>query len=378
MKTKVLIAGGAGFIGIRVTRELLKRGYRAMIVDNFSPQIHGDNNHLPADIRDDVQLIRGDVRDECMWRRALSESDVVLNLAAETGTGQSMYQVSRYEQVNVAGTANLYQALIADTGLRVEKIIVASSRAIYGEGAYQCSKDGLVYPVSRSSADKLAGRFDPLCPRCGYGCLPVPTPEDAPLQPSSFYGLTKQVQEQMTLMFGGALEIPSFALRYQNVYGPGQSLKNPYTGILAVFSNLARAGIEINVFEDGNESRDFVYIEDVVRATVACIESDLPGTNVFNVGSNERVTVMEVANRANDYFGQKSRIRVSGDFRQGDVRHGMADIARAQNLIHFKPEWGFQDGLRAFLSWASEEEPAIAGYEQSLQEMRKHELLRGR
>ena len=282
MKAKVLITGGAGFIGTHVARRLLQSGHQVTILDNFSPQIHGDITDLPADLRDDAKLIRGDVRDPEIWEKALVDCEVVLNLAAETGTGQSMYEVSRYEQVNVAGTANLYQALASNPQRRVERIVVASSRSIYGEGAYRCPNEGLVYPVSRSTADKLAGHFDPLCPVCGGACDSVPTPEQAPFQPSSFYGLTKQVQEQMTLLFGDALGIPSFALRYQNVLGPGQSLKNPYTGILAVFSNLARAGSEMNVFEDGMESRDFVYIDDVVQATTTCVESKMDGVDVLN------------------------------------------------------------------------------------------------
>jgi dTDP-L-rhamnose 4-epimerase len=280
--------------------------------------------------------------------------------------------------VNIAGTANLYQALLSDAQKRVEKIVVASSRAIYGEGAYLCEEHGVVYPDSRSREDKLAGNFDLLCPRCGRECVSTPTPEDAPLKPSSFYGLTKQAQEQMTLMFGETMGIRSFALRYQNVYGPGQSLSNPYTGILAVFSNLARASKEINVFEDGQESRDFVYIDDVVQATAACVESGLQGTHVCNVGSKERTTVLEVANAVNEFFGNPSNVRITGDFRMGDIRHGMADLTRASALVGFSPEWKFTDGLRKFLEWACQGEAVSQGYEQSLEEMRKHKLLHGR
>ena len=373
----VLITGGAGFIGVHVARKLLQAGHQLTILDNFSPQVHGDVTELPADLRGHVQLIRGDVRDRGIWERALSGCEVVVNLAAETGTGQSMYEVSRYEQVNLAGTANLYQTLASMPRHGVGRIVVASSRAIYGEGAYRCASDKLVYPGCRSTQDKLAGHFDPLCPVCGGACISVPTPEQAPFQPSSFYGLTKQVQEQMTLMFGEALGIPSFALRYQNVYGPGQSLKNPYTGILAVFSNLARGGSEINVFEDGMESRDFVYIDDVVRATAACVESKTGGTYALNVGSNQRTTVLEVATAVNRYFGGKSKIKVSGAFRQGDIRHGMADLTRAEALIGFQPEWKFADGLLEFLQWAASCESNMAGYEDSLKEMRERQLLHG-
>lgn len=377
MKGSVLITGGAGFIGVRLTRELLSRGHEITVVDNFSPQIHGDGKDLPEDIRDSVRLIRGDVRDAAVWEEALPGMDAVVHLAAETGTGQSMYEVSRYEQVNLAGTANLYQYLASHPRHGIEKIVVASSRAIYGEGAYHCDRDGLVYPASRSAADKLQGLFDPVCPLCGGACRSVPTPEQAPFQPSSFYGLTKQAQEQMTLLFGETLGIPSYALRYQNVYGPGQSLKNPYTGILAIFSNLARAGQQINIFEDGQESRDFVYIEDVVRATATCVERPGAGTHAINVGSNQPTTVMQVATLINQFFGAQSEVRVSGAFRQGDIRHGMADLTRARAVIGFEPQWKFADGIEQFLRWAAESEASVSSYKRSLDEMKERGMLQG-
>jgi len=372
---KVLISGGAGFIGSNLARHLLTQGHSVTIADNFSPQIHGQNSDLPADLRQDIRLVRGDVRDGDVWESALPGQNAVVHLAAETGTGQSMYEVSRYEQVNLAGTANLYQWLTSNARHGLERVVVASSRAIYGEGAYRCATDGVIYPRSRSTADKSAGRFDPLCPLCGGPCESVATPEDAPFQPSSFYGLTKQVQEQMTMLFGGVLGIPSFALRYQNVYGPGQSLKNPYTGILAIFSNLARSGKPINIFEDGAESRDFVYIDDVVRATAACLECTSQSTHVLNVGSNERTTVMQVAEAINRFFGGRSTVTVSGAFREGDIRHGMADLKRAMELIAYQPQWQFDAGLQNFLNWAAESDPQTAGYEDSLREMKQRGLL---
>jgi dTDP-L-rhamnose 4-epimerase len=318
------------------------------------------------------------VRDEAMWASTVPGHQVIVNLAAETGTGQSMYEVAKYEQVNLAGTAFLYDLLARKSGCGVERIVVASSRAIYGEGAYQCQEHGRVYPQPRASSDKKEGLFDPLCPVCGGACSSVPTPESAPFQPSSFYGLTKQVQEQMTLLFGEVLGIPSFALRYQNVYGPGQSLKNPYTGILAIFSNLARVGADINVFEDGNESRDFVYIDDVVRATIACVNSREKSSYAVNVGSNERTSVMQVAEAVNRYFGGNSKVQVNGAFREGDIRHGMANLERARALLDYEPQVRFEIGLRNFLAWTEENEPEISGYERSLKEMRERGLLHGR
>lgn len=373
----ILISGGAGFIGSRVARSLLNQGHQVTVLDNFSLQIHGQNGDLPQDLRGKVHLIRGDVRDLAVWQQALPGHDAVVNLAAETGTGQSMYEVSRYEQVNLAGTANLYEVLTKDKDHGVKRVVVASSRAVYGEGAYNCSTHGTVYPRSRSTADKRDGRFDPLCPECDQACESIATPEASPFMPSSFYGLTKQVQEQMTLMFGEVLEIPSIALRYQNVYGPGQSLQNPYTGILAIFSNLARTGAAINVFEDGKESRDFVYINDVVDATAACVLSSALSTHVLNIGSKERTSVIDVARSVNQFFGGKSSVKVNGAFRDGDIRHGLADISKAKALIGYEPQWRFQDGLREFLSWASLSDPSTGAYEESLQEMKSRGLLHG-
>jgi len=378
LKSRVLITGGAGFIGTKVARRLLAEGHDVSIMDCFSPQIHGDSSELPGDLRDTVQLFRSDVRDEASWTAALPGHQVLIHLAAETGTGQSMYEVAKYEQVNLAGTALLYEALAGKTGNHLERVIVASSRAIYGEGAYRCAEHGLVYPQPRGSAEKKLGLFDPACPTCNQPCRAVPTSESAPFQPLSFYGLTKQVQEQMTLLFGQVLGIPSVAMRYQNVYGPGQSLKNPYTGILAIFSNLARVGADIDIFEDGEESRDFVYIDDVVQATVAAVHTPEATSFAVNVGSNERTTVLEVAQAVNRYFGEKSKIYITGAFREGDIRHGVADLTRAQAMLAYAPSVNFRQGLQNFLAWAQESEPELDGYRRSLNELEARGLLHGR
>lgn len=375
MKSNVLISGGAGFIGTEVARSLLTKGHCVTVLDNFSPQVHGENTALPADLAPHVRLVRGDVRDPDAWAKALPGHDTVVNLAAETGTGQSMYEVSKYEQVNLAGTALLYDQLAKNASLHVKRIVVASSRAIYGEGAYRCERDGVVYPQSRTTLEKRLGLFNPLCPICGGECSHIPTPESAPMQPSSFYGLTKQVQEQMTLLFARVLGIPSFALRYQNVYGPGQSLHNPYTGILAIFTNQTRLGNELSVFEDGLESRDFVFIDDVVRATVACIDRADDASGAINVGSGECTSILEVAQLINEHFGERSQVKVTGMFRDGDIRHGLADLTQARALLDYVPQWSFRNGLRKFLAWADQGNINSEGYERSLAELRERGLL---
>ncbi len=372
---KILITGGAGFIGLRLARYLLAQNHEITVLDNFLSQVHAGSGVLPQDLANDVQLISGDVADPAVLRSGLKGRQCVVHFAAETGTGQSMYEIRRYEHTNIAGTALLYELLAKERQGCLERIVVASSRAIYGEGAYRCELDGLVYPLSRSASEKRSKQFDPLCPRCGNVCRPVPTPESAPYQPSSFYGLTKQVQEQMALMFGQVLDTPTITLRYQNVYGPGQSLQNPYTGILAIFSNLAQAGRPIQIFEDGLESRDFVYIDDVVRATASCVNKNIVGCHTLNVGSGERTTVLGVAEKINTFYGNRSKISVTGAFREGDIRHGAADLTLAQQLLAYSPQYQFSEGLRQFLEWANEGEPIECGYEQSLEELKNHGLL---
>lgn len=374
----ILITGGAGFIGTRLARHLLAQGHSISILDNFLPQVHGTRQHLPAELRGNVRLFRGDVADPSLLEDALRDAQCVIHLAAETGTGQSMYQVSRYGRTNLTGTTELCDLLVRGAGKKLERLVVASSRAIYGEGAWHCSEHGVVYPRSRPVADKQRALFDPLCPVCAGACVPIPTPESAPFQPSSFYGLTKQVQEQTVLLFGQVLGIPSVALRYQNVFGPGQSLQNPYTGILAIFSGLARQGAAIRVFEDGMESRDFVYIDDVVAATSACVLLPVQGCPALNVGSGRRTSVLEVAQAINEFHGGSSEIRITGDFREGDIRHGLADLTRAEAALQYRPRWSFADGLQRFLEWAMESAPQESGYEQSLAEMKERGLLHGK
>jgi dTDP-L-rhamnose 4-epimerase len=372
---KILITGGAGFIGRHLTRHLLRLGHQITILDNFLPQVHAGNIALPKDIEGNVRLMRGDVADPSLLQLALQGQCCVIHLAAETGTGQSMYEVSRYEHTNLSGTALLYDTLVKNPRHGIERIVVASSRAIYGEGAYFCEGDGLVYPNSRSEKEKRFKQFDPVCPHCEKPCETVPTSETAPAQPSSFYGLTKHVQEKMVLMFGQVLGIPSFALRYQNVYGPGQSLQNPYTGILAIFSNLARTGRRIQIFEDGMESRDFVYVDDVVRATASCIKSEIVGCHAVNVGSGVRTTVLAVADQINSFYGDRSEVKITGAFRDGDIRHGLADLGLAHSILGYEPSWSFAKGLEKFLQWADESEPTQGVFEQSLLEMTERGLL---
>jgi dTDP-L-rhamnose 4-epimerase len=374
---QVLITGGAGFIGTNLARRLVHEGCQVTLFDNFNPQIHGDQRRLPDDLDGQVRLIVGDVRDRQVVRQALNGQEVVVHLAAETGTGQSMYEVERYTSVNIGGTATLVDSWVNDPHSHVRKIVLASSRAVYGEGKYQCSSCSVVYPAMRQAEDLGAGQFEPLCPRCGAVCHSLPTDEDSPLQASSLYGLTKQAQEQMLLLFARSLGQSAFILRYQNVYGPGQSMKNPYTGILTIFANQARAGQPIRIFEDGQESRDFIYIEDAVEATWRCIRPETTGIEIINVGSGESVTVSDVARQVVRYFGDRSEVSITGEFRLGDIRHSLADLTRARQRLGFTPRWTFAEGVKEFLRWADAQAVGPIPYEQSLAEMRARGLMHG-
>jgi dTDP-L-rhamnose 4-epimerase len=376
MTTSVLITGGAGFIGQRLALALLACNSKVRILDNFSPQIHTISS-LPANLISKVELIKADVRDRDALRKALQGIDCVVHLAAETGTGQSMYEIDRYFSVNVQGTALLLDLLQNDeVGKSVKSIIVASSRAAIGEGAYQCAEHGTVYPEPRIRARMISGEFESECPKCRKSVSLKATAEDAPFKPMSMYGLTKQVQEQAVLMYARTAGINAFALRYQNVYGPGQSLKNPYTGILAVFSNLARQNQNIDVYEDGLESRDFVYIDDVIDATVRAIFHDTPFVGALNVGSGVPTTVMQVAQAVKTFFKSDSKISVTGDFRVGDIRHNIADTVELQRVLGFAPKTPFTEGLNAFLAWAACE-PAQdkSAYEKSVAELASRGLM---
>ena len=326
------------------------------------------------DLRDSVQLFRGDVRDPNLCERALLGQQVLIHLAAETGTGQSMYRVHHYTDVNITATAYLMELLLRGN-YPVQSLIVASSRAVYGEGAAQCPEHGTVYPDPRENKSMEAGDFEPKCPCCGHSTTMVPTAEDAPFRPSSLYGLTKQVQEQMVLMYAATLKINGFALRYQNVYGPGQSLKNPYTGILAIFCNQARANGPIYIFEDGLESRDFVYVDDVVEATVRCVGAPAQKPIALNVGTGVSVTVADVVKYITMYFSSSSEVRVTGAFREGDIRHNCANVERLRSTLEFAPGCRFENGLRNFLVWADCQRLEARNYEQSLTEMRNMGLM---
>ncbi len=374
----ILITGGAGFIGSHLALSLVAKGYKVRVLDNLAPQIHGERPELSPlfrSIQGKVDFLRGTVTSQDDLRKSLSGMDSVVHLAAETGTGQSMYAIRHYADVNVGGTALLLD-LIANEAFPVKKLVVASSRAVYGEGRYQCDQHGFVFPPSRSAEKMEQGDFSVHCPLCDVSAQLVATDEDTPVRPGSVYGVTKLTQEQMFLTVGKALGISTIALRYQNVYGPGQSLSNPYTGILSIFSTRIRNGSPINIFEDGKESRDFVYIDDVVAATVRAVEYEKPTVDVFNVGSGAATDVLTIALALQRLLGAEVQTTVSGQFRLGDIRHNFADLAKVRRIMGFEPSVSIEQGLGRFVDWVKSEQIQVDRYEQSLEELKAKGLFK--
>ena len=378
MTDHVLITGGAGFIGSRLARRFSEAGYSVTVLDALIPQVHGDDpvtsSPSLAAVAEVANVVRGSVTSVDDLRTALTGATVVVHLAAETGTGQSMYEIDRYTETNVGGTAKLLD-LLANEPHSVKRIVVASSRSIYGEGAYRTKDGRIVYPAHRADADMAAGDFD--VHMAGESELePIPTDEDAKLHPSSVYGITKQMQEALVMTVAPTIGIEPVSMRYQNVYGPGQSLKNPYTGILSIFSTLIRQGKEINIFEDGLESRDFVYIDDVVEATFLGATHPAAAGATFNVGSGVQTTVRDVVEALFAAFGTEVPTRVSGNYRLGDIRHNVADTTRLRETLGFQPSTPFREGVQRFVEWVLTEPVEGDRYEQSLSEMSARNLLK--
>jgi len=379
MKKNILVTGGAGFIGSNLCLKLVEKGYEVTVLDNLSKQIHDSDpentSTLYQSIKGKVNFIRGSVTDRSILEDAIRGQDIIVHLAAETGTGQSMYEIERYTKVNIGGTALLLD-ILANTSHHVKKVIVASSRAIYGEGKYKCKELGVVYPEHRSAAAMKEKDFEVHYAGCSPALEVLPTDEESKIHPSSVYGISKQVQEQLVMTITKSLGIAGVAFRYQNVYGPGQSLHNPYTGILSIFSTRIKNGNPINIFEDGKESRDFVYIDDVVNATLLGIENEKANGNVYNVGTGTPVTVTKVVELLTHYFDTKVTVEITGNFRIGDIRHNFADITKIKKHLGFKPEITFEEGIERFVKWVKNQAAPSDNYEQSLSEMKEKGLLK--
>lgn len=347
----ILITGGAGFIGTHVTRLAIESGHQVRLLDNLSPQVHGDGWYVAAD---GAEFLRGDLRSREDLQRALDGVDTVLHLAAETGTGQSMYEIDRYYQVNVQGTALLFD-ILANGEHSVRNFVLASSRSVYGEGAYLCRNcdpaGARRFPATRSAQQMAAQQWTPPCPVCGGGIEPTATREDDRLAPASIYAASKLAQEDLVRVACGALGIAHSILRFQNVFGEGQSLTNPYTGILSIFSTKIRLGQSLPVFEDGEELRDFVHVEDVANAVLRSIGRAGAGGVTLNVGSGTPMSIMGVARLIQKTMGSSTEPQVTGQYRVGDIRHNFADISRLESELGFRPAISAEAGMRRFCDW---------------------------
>jgi len=376
--TKILVTGGAGFIGRRLTSFLQSAGLHVRWLDNLDSQVHGAEAAGDPDYCSLAnEMVLGDVRVRADWQRALEDIDAVIHLAAQTGTAQSMYRVADYTDVNVGGTGLLWEILANDKSM-VKQVVVASSRAVYGEGAYKCAAScGLVVPEPRSKPLLQSGQWEPVCPVCGGVAHAQATGETSPPQPASLYACTKLAQESISLTMGRALGVPTVVLRFQNVYGPGQSLRNPYTGIISIFSNQMRQDLPINIYEDGNETRDFVYVDDVANAcTLALSLARAPV--LLNVGSGYPTRLIDLAHSLRNIWGSTSEITVSGDYRIGDIRHNWADNTL---LTRYLPDWQptpLSLGLEKFVEWAYTQAEFADHSQIAADELRKRDLARQR
>ncbi len=347
-----LITGGLGFIGSRLAYELTARGEEVFLLDNLSPQIHGDKPVFPLLELPKIRFLQGDVTDLVALEVALAKAKAVVHLAAETGTAQSMYELAKYNAINSQGTALLLDYLV-NKPHAVQKVVLASSRSVYGESAYLCAMDGMVTPHPRNYLALLNKQWNPVCPVCGGNIERMATPEQARVYPASIYAATKYAQEDLVRIACASASIAASILRFQNVYGAGQSLHNPYTGILSIFSTRIRKQKTIPIFEDGLESRDFVHVNDVVKAIIAALDSTDANSIVLNVGSGVPSSVLKVANLlfAALSGSEISRPTVSEQFRVGDIRHGYADIRQIQKILGWQPTVTLETGIAEFAAW---------------------------
>ncbi len=368
----ILVTGGAGFIGSHLVDALVARGHRVRILDALVDQVHGGG--APRYLNPAAEFIQGDVCDPEAVRNALQNVDVVFHKAAEVGVGQSMYEIVRYVKANDLGTAVLLEEL-SRAEKKIRKLIVASSMSIYGEGAYNCANCGRINPQLRSVEQLLARDWDFACPKCGGPLSPIPTDEDKPLFPSSVYAISKQDQEQYCLNVGRAYGIPTVALRYFNVYGPRQALSNPYTGVCAIFSGRLLNDQVPMIFEDGEQTRDFVHISDIVQANMLALESSTADFGIFNIGTGRAISIRDIARMLAKHLGKNIEPEIVGKYREGDIRHCVADISRARTKLGYQPRVSLEAGIPELIEWVKEQQ-AETDSKKATAELEQRQLVR--
>lgn len=370
---KILVTGGAGFIGSHLVDLLIKKGYKVKILDNLDPQVH-PRRKKPSYLNPQAEFIKGDVNRRADLERALSGVEAVFHEAAKVGVGQSMYEIASYTKTNDLGTALLLDLMVNKFRHQIKKMIVASSMSTYGEGEYRCPSHGIIKPPLRRDKQMKKKDWEVHCPRCGKYLKPLPTPEETPQMCNSIYAVNKRNQEEMVLAIGRAYKIPAVALRYFNTYGPRQSLSNPYTGAAAIFLSRIKNGHPPVVYEDGLQTRDFVSVYDVARANLAVLENDQANWEVFNVGTGKAQTIRGVAEIIARLCKVNIKPEIQNKFRVGDIRHCIADIKKIKKMISWKPQITFPKGMKELIEWGSQEE-AKDLFEKANQEFKKRKLL---
>lgn len=368
---KILITGGAGFIGSFLTDELIKKGQTVTIFDNLEPQVH--QGRIPEYLNQEAEFVQGDLLDYNALKQVVKGQEIIFHQAAMVGVGQSMFQIKRYIEANSLGTANLIDILVNQEH-RVKKLLVASSMSIYGEGSYRCQECGIAEPQPRAEERMLNKDRELYCSGCGRNLKPIPTNESKKPELNSIYALTKKDQEQICLIAAKVHKIPTVILRYFNVYGPRQSLSNPYTGVIAIFASRIKNNKPPIIFEDGLQSRDFVSVHDIVRANLLCMESNAADYEIFNVGTGRGTTILQVAEVLSKLYGKDIKPAITHKFRKGDIRHCLADISNIQSKLGFEPKVSLEDGLKEFVRW-SETAKSIDNTERAVQELEEKGLL---
>ena len=385
-KGKVLVTGGAGFIGSYIVEALLDAGYEVRVFDSLEPQVHGvlsETGQAPEYLHEAAEFVQGDVRDRAAVEAALEGVDYLFHEAALVGVGQSMYDARRYMDVNAVGGATVLDAVTQTPSIRkrLKKMVVASSMSIYGEGTYRCEEHGLVYPRLRQPAQLERGAWELTCPEgCGREVKPEPTREDKPLQPLSVYAIGKRDHEELFLAVGAAYAIPAVALRYWQVYGARQALSNPYTGVGAIFSSRILAGKAPPIYEDGKQLRDFVHAKDIARANVLALESEAADGHPINIGSGQAISIMDVAWTLIREMGADAREiapDVLGTFRPGDTRHCVPDLSRAKRLLGYEARVPFAQGAKELIAWVRDQEGRVEDrFEAAQTELKRAGLTR--
>ena len=373
MNDVVLITGGAGFIGSHTADLLIKNGYHVRILDNLDPQIHGTSGNFPAYLDPSIECIQGDIRSEEDLVRCLDGASYVYHFASLTGVGQSMYDIKSYSDVNVTGTATIIEAIIKNK-FKIKKLILSSSRAVYGEGARFCPNCGLIHPDIRDRNHLQSGNFEIKCPNCGNITESIATSEINSLKPVSVYGWTKKAQEEICRYASDVFDLNVVLLRYFNVYGSRQSLINPYTGIVSIFYSRIKESQPISIFENNLPLRDFIHIKDVVRANLYALQTSLPSGETINVGSGMQCTISDIATALAKALNQEPKLIIGGEYRVGDILACTADITKARELLKFKPEVSLEEGMEEFVNWADTQESKDL-YKKAISELQTHSLF---